>query len=404
MKWGMEIIKRMQSRYQAMWFHLDEKGRRLWAASEAKAHGRGGLKLIHEITGMSRSVIIAGMKELSGESLLPEGRIRRAGAGRKPLKENDRFLLDTLKNLIESGTMGDPESPLLWTTQSLRTLAAALGASGHRIGHVTVGNLLAEQGYSLQGNKKTLEGTSHPDRDAQFQFIAARAKTFQEQGQPVISVDTKKKELVGPYKNGGKSYRPKGDPVKVKVHDFIDKELGKVAPYGVYDVKNNEAWVNVGTDHDTAAFAVESIRRWWHMMGKGRYPDATRLMINADSGGSNGARVRLWKVELQKFANETGLDIHVSHFPPGTSKWNKIEHRLFSAISLNWRGRPLINHEVIINLIESTTTRTGLKVRAFLDTNCYAKGIKVADAEMKALSHHPESFHGEWNYSIKKYE
>lgn len=399
----MEKIDRMRIRHQSIWPHLDEKGRRLWAASEAKAHGRGGLKLVHEITGISRSVIIAGIKELSGESPLAEGRIRHAGAGRKSLKEKDASLLEALKNLVENGTMGNPESPLLWTTQSLRTLAATLQDSGHKVGHVTVGALLAEQGYSLQGNKKTLEGTSHPDRDAQFQFIAERAEACIEDGQPVISLDTKKKELVGPYKNGGKSYRPKGDPVKVNGHDFMDKALGKVAPYGVYDLKHNEAWVNVGTDHDTSVFAVESIRRWWCMMGKKRYPDATRLMITADSGGSNGSRVRLWKVELQKLANETGLEIHVSHFPPGTSKWNKIEHRLFSAISLNWRGQPLVNHEVIISLIESTTTRTGLKVQASLDTNQYLKGIKVTDVEMKALSCHPESFHGEWNYSIKKY-
>ena len=401
---GMETNDRIRTRHQAIWPHLDEKGRRLWAASEAQAFGRGGLKLLHEITGMSRSVIAAGMNELSGISPMAEGRIRRPGAGRKPLKETDSSLVDALRNLVETGTMGDPESPLLWTTQSLRTLAATLCANGHKVGHVTVGTLLAEQGYSLQGNKKTLEGTSHPDRDAQFQFIAARAKEFQEAGQPVISVDTKKKELVGPYKNNGQTYRPKGDPIKVKSHDFMDKELGKVAPYGVYDVKNNEAWVNIGTDHDTAAFAVESIRHWWKMMGKSRYPDATQLMINADSGGSNGSRVRLWKTELQRFANETGLEIYVSHFPPGTSKWNKIEHRLFSAISLNWRGQPLINHEVIVNLIESTTTRTGLKVRASLDMNHYAKGIKVADAEMKALSLHPDSFHGEWNYAIKKHD
>ncbi len=399
---GMETVERMRIRHNVIWPHLDEKGRRLWAASEAKAHGRGGLKLVHEVTGISRGVIIAGIKELAGDSPLAKGRVRRAGAGRKPLKEKDKTLLEVLKNLVETSTMGDPESPLLWTTQSLRTLAATLQARGYKVGHVTVGALLAEQGYSLQGNKKTLEGTAHPDRDAQFQFIASRAKECQEHAQPVISVDTKKKELVGPYKNQGKSYRPKGDPVKVKVHDFIDKDLGKVAPYGVYDLKNNEAWVNVGTDHDTSVFAVESIRRWWYMMGKERYPDATRLMITADSGGSNGARVRLWKVELQKFANETGLEVLVSHFPPGTSKWNKIEHRLFSAISLNWRGRPLISHEVIVNLIESTSTRTGLKVRASLDTNQYPKGIKVPDAEMKALSYHPESFHGEWNYSIKK--
>lgn len=401
---SMETTNRMYIRHQTIWPHLDEKGRRLWAASESLAYGRGGLKLVHEVTGISRSVIAAGMKELTGASPLAEGRIRRPGAGRKLLKESDETLLDALRNLVDSGTMGDPESPLLWTTQSLRTLAATLCANGHKVGHVTVGTLLAEQGYSLQGNKKTLEGTSHPDRDAQFQFIAARAKAFQEQGQPVISVDTKKKELVGPYKNEGRAYRPEGDPVKVKTHDFMDKELGKVAPYGVYDLQNNEAWVNIGTDHDTAAFAVESIRHWWLMMGKARYQNATRLMINADGGGSNGSRVRLWKVELQKFADETGLEVYVSHFPPGTSKWNKIEHRLFSAISLNWRGQPLVSHEVIVNLIESTTTRTGLKVRASLDMNHYAKGIKVADAEMKALSHHPDSFHGEWNYSIKKHE
>lgn len=394
--------EQMLNRFQAIWLHLDEKRRRLWAASEAKAYGWGGIKVVHEVTGISRSVIIEGLRELNGKRPILEGRIRRPGGGRKSLKANNPGLLDDLKTLIESSTMGDPESPLLWTTQSLRTLAVLLQARGHKIGHVTVGSLLEEQGFSLQGNRKTLEGSSHPDRDAQFQFIMEHAKANQEQGQPVISVDTKKKELVGIFKNGGRVYRSKGDPVKVKVHDFEDKELGKVAPYGVYDMKHNEAWVNVGTDNDTSAFAVESIRRWWYIMGKERYPEATRLMITADSGGSNGARVRLWKAELQKFADETGLEIQISHFPPGTSKWNKIEHRLFSAISLNWRGRPLVNHEVIINLIESTTTRAGLKVRAALDTNCYPKGIKISDAEMKALSHHPDLFHGEWNYSIAK--
>jgi Rhodopirellula transposase DDE domain len=398
----MTVTDPLRARFQAIWPHLDEKGRRLWAASEAKAIGRGGLKLVHGITGMSRSVISQGIHELTGERVLPEGRIRRTGAGRKSLKATDETLLADLKTLVESSTMGDPESPLLWTTQSLRSLAVHLKAMGHKVGHVSVGALLDEQGYSLQGNRKTLEGSAHPDRDAQFQFITARVKATMEQGQPVISVDTKKKELVGLYKNGGRLYRPKGDPVKVKVHDFEDKQLGKVAPYGIYDLTHNEAWVNVGTDHDTSAFAVESIRRWWYMMGEARYPEAVRLMITADSGGSNGARARLWKAELQKLANETGLEIQVSHFPPGTSKWNKIEHRLFSAISLNWRGRPLINHEVVINLIESTTSRTGLKVRAALDTNHYPKGVKVSNAELKALSHHPESFHGEWNYTISK--
>jgi hypothetical protein len=398
----MIAINQMRSRFETIWTHLDEKGRRLWAASEAKAHGRGGLKMVHEVTGMSRTVISEGIHEIAGKKPIQENRIRRSGAGRKTLRSIDETLLDDLKALVESSTMGDPESPFLWTTQSLRSLAVALQAKEHKIGHVTVGNLLAGQGYSLQGNRKTLEGSSHPDRDAQFKFIAERVTANQEQGQPVISVDTKKKELVGLYKNGGRSYRPKGAPVEVKVHDFQDKELGKVAPYGIYDLKHNEAWVNVGTDHDTSAFAVESIRRWWTMMGKSRYPDATRLMITADSGGSNGSRVRLWKVELQKFANETGLEIHISHLPPGTSKWNKIEHRLFSAISLNWRGTPLINHEVIIKLIESTKTRTGLKVRAALDKNVYPKEIKISDSEMKALNHYPEPFHGEWNYIIRK--
>ncbi len=284
--------------------------------------------------------------------------------------------------------MGNPESPLLWTTQSLRTLADALRAKGHSISYVTVGKLLYEQNYSLQGNRKTLEGSSHADRDAQFQFISQAAKASLDAGEPVISVDTKKKELVGPYKNGGRTYRPKGKPEKVNVHDFADKELGKVAPC-------------VGTDHDTSAFAVESIRRWWNLMGKERYPEATCLMITADGGGSNGSRVRLWKVELQKLADETGLVIFVSHFPPGTSKWNKIEHRLFSAISLNWRGRPLVSHEAIIALIQSTTTRTGLSVRAALDTNAYPTGIKVTDADMHALNLHPDSFHGDWNYALE---
>ena len=383
-----------------MWPHLDEKGRRLWAASEAIAYGRGGTKVLNEITGLSRPVIQEGIRELVGERDIVVGRVRRAGAGRKVLASRDPALLPDLKELVEASTMGDPESPLLWTTQSLRTLADALRAKGHRVSHVTVGTLLAEQNYSLQGNRKTLEGGSHPDRDAQFKFIAGRAKAQLDAGEPVISVDTKKKELVGLYKNAGRAYRRKGEPVLVKVHDFIDEKLGKAAPYGVYDLKNNEGWVNVGTDHDTSAFAVESIRRWWNMMGRERYPEATRLMITADSGGSNGSRVKLWKVELQKFADETGLALQVSHFPPGTSKWNKIEHRLFSAISLNWRGRPLISHEVILSLIESTTTRTGLKVRASLDRRTYPKGIKVSKAEMKAINHHPDSFHGEWNYTI----
>jgi hypothetical protein len=297
--------------------------------------------------------------------------------------------------------MGDPESPLRWTIKSLRTLAEELGHMGHQVSHRMVGELLTKLKYGLQGNRKTLEGGKHPDRNEQFLFINERAQAALDQGQPVISVDTKKKELVGNYKNGGKDYRPEGDPVKVKVYDFIDEELGKVSPYGVYDIGRNEAWVNVGVDHDTSAFAVESIRRWWKLMGKPAYPDATRLLITADSGGSNGARVKLWKVELQAFANETGLEIQVSHFPPGTSKWNKIEHRLFSAITLNWRGKPLVSHEVIVSLIQATRTRKGLRVRAALDQRHYPKGIKVTKAEMAALELHPEAFHGEWNYTLK---
>ena len=384
-----------------MWPHLNEKGRRLWAASEAIAHGLGGVSLVQAVTGLSRGVIAKGIRELTGELELPEPeRIRRVGAGRKSVLSQDPALLSDLKALVESSTMGDPESPLLWTTQSLRTLAATLNSKGHKVGHVTVGTMLADLGFSLQGNRKTLEGSSHPDRDGQFQFIADRAKANLDAGEPVVSVDTKKKELVGNFKNAGRAYRPKGSPTKVKVHDFMDLDLGKVAPYGVYDVKHNEGWVNVGTDHDTSAFAVESIRRWWNMMGKERYPEATRLLITADSGGSNGSRVKLWKVELQKFANETGLEIQVSHFPPGTSKWNKIEHRLFSAISLNWRGRPLVSHEVILALLESTTTRTGLKVRAALDRSAYPKGIKIPKSEMKTLALRPDTFHGEWNYTL----
>ena len=396
----MTYIEQMRIRFEAIWPYLNEKSRKLWAAAEAQAFGRGGLQMAHEVTGMSRVTISDGIRELANKSLKTEERIRKVGAGRKLLTDVNPKLLTDLKDIVESSTMGNPESPLLWTTQSLRTLATILQTKGHNIGHVTVGNLLSAQGYSLQGNRKTLNGNSHPDRDAQFRFIADRVAGCLADEQPVISVDTKKKELIGLYKNGGRSYRPKGNPIEVKDHDFEDKELGKIAPYGVYDLKHNEAWVNVGIDHDTATFAVESIRRWWNMMGKERYPDAQRLMITADGGGSNGSRIRLWKAELQKFANETELEINVCHFPPGTSKWNKIEHRLFSAISLNWRGRPLINHQIVINLIESTTTRTGLKVRAELDINCYPKGMKVSDTDMEALNHTPDPFHGEWNYKI----
>ena len=305
-----------------------------------------------------------------------------------------------MESLIEPVTRGDPESPLRWTSKSVRKLANELKKTGHKTSHRMVADLLREMGYSLQANRKTLEGSAHPDRNAQFEYIYEKVKEFQFCGQPVISVDTKKKELVGDFKNGGRELRPKGDPAKVRVHDFEIRELGKVAPYGVYDQTHNAGWVNVGTDHDTAAFAVESIRRWWVTMGQEAYPDAASLLITADGGGSNGSRVRLWKTELQRLANETGLVVSVCHLPPGTSKWNKIEHRLFSYISQNWRGKPLVSHEVIVNLIASTTTRKGLTVRCELDTNKYPKGTKVTNEELRQVRIIRDQFHGEWNYAI----
>ena len=397
----MAINEDIRQRFELLGRHLDERSKRLWASAEAMVLGRGGSTVVQATTGLSKPVITAGMRELKGEVQVAEGRIRREGAGRKRTEDTDPTLLADLEKLLEPSAMGDPESPLRWTIKSLRTLAEELGRMGHQVSHRMVGELLVKLKYGLQGNRKTLEGGKHPDRNEQFLFINQRAEAALEQGQPVISVDTKKKELVGNYKNGGKDYRPDGDPVEVKVHDFIDDELGKVAPYGVYDLGRNEAWVNVGVDHDTSAFAVESIRRWWKVMGKPAYPNATRLLITADNGGSNGARVKLWKVELQAFANETGLEIQVSHFPLGTSKWNKIEHRLFSAITLNWRGKPLVSHEVIVSLIQATRTRKGLKVRAALDKRHYPKAIKVTKAEMANLELHPEDFHGEWNYTLK---
>jgi hypothetical protein len=331
---------------------------------------------------------------------LERGRIRRPGAGRPRAADRDPTLRRDLEAFIEPTSRGDPESPLRWTTKSVRRLAAELRRGGHAVSHQTVSELLHELGYSLQANRKTLEGTKHPDRDAQFAHLNAAVQLQLSLGQPVISVDTKKKELVGPFRNGGKELRPKGDPERVLMHDFVIEELGRASPYGVYDVAANEAWVSVGTDHDTAAFAVESIRRWWATMGNALYPDATRLLVTADAGGSNGYRLRLWKLELQKLADETGLEIAVCHFPPGTSKWNKIEHRLFAAISQNWRGKPLVSHEVIVKLIAATTTRTGLRVRSALDENRYPAGRTVSDADMDTLHLRPDAFHGEWNYSL----
>ena len=400
----METEKEIRERYSNIEWALNEKLRRLFAANEAKVFGHGGITLAQKATGVARNSIKQGIKELANKE---EGivsfspiRVRKVGGGRKASVKKDKKLLAALESLVEPTTLGDPESPLRWTCKSLRQLESELCSQGFSVSHTSIGNLLKEMGYSLQGNQKTLEGSKHPDRNAQFEFINSLTKSAIRDGQPVISVDTKKKELVGHYKNGGKELRPKGKPEQVKVYDFVDKELGRANPYGVYDIADNSAWVSVGTDHDTAAFAVSTIRRWWFSMGKGLYPDAKKLVITADGGGSNGSRVRLWKVELQKLADELNIPIYVSHFPPGTSKWNKIEHRLFSFISMNWRGKPLVSHETIVNLIAATTTRKGLKVQAELDSSLYPKGIKVTDKELEAIQIKRDDFHGEWNYSI----
>jgi transposase len=350
---------------------------------------------------LSRGTLIRGIAELKTASKPTRGqRIRRKGAGRKRTVDRDATLRRDLESLVEPVTRGDPESPLRWTCKSVRQLAAELQRRGHQTSHRMVAELLHEMDYSLQANRKTLEGSSHPDRDAQFHHISDRIREFQADHQPVISVDTKKKELIGDFKNGGRELRPKGDPEKVRVHDFVIPELGRAAPYGVYDVTQNAGWVSVGVDHDTAAFAAQSIRRWWESMGNHAYPQAARLLITADSGGSNGARVRLWKLELQKLADETGLEISICHLPPGTSKWNKIEHRLFSFISQNWRGKPLVSHQVIVNLIAATTTKTGLRIRAEVDTGKYPKGVKVSDKDVAEIRIQRDEFHGEWNYTI----
>jgi DNA-binding phage protein len=387
-------------RFNAVGAILDERSRRLVAAAESAALGRGGVSAIARATGISRQVIRQGMTELGEAAVHPPGRVRRAGGGRKKAVAQDPSLLRDLERLVDPVTRGDPESPLRWTCKSLRKLAEELRRRGHPASHQLVGRLLHDLGYSLQANSKTLEGTNHPDRNAQFEYLNRRVKRRIQQHQPVISVDTKKKELVGDFRNNGRELRPKGDPEKVRVHDFPIPELGKANPYGIYDIAQNTGWVSVGVDHDTAAFAVESIRRWWNSMGQPIYPQATRLLITADSGGSNGARVRLWKVELQKLADETGLRIAVSHLPPGTSKWNKIEHRLFSFISQNWRGKPLISHEVIVNLIAGTTTATGLTVHSELDTDTYPPGIKVSDRAVAEIDLRRDKFHGDWNYTI----
>jgi hypothetical protein len=397
------IIEPIRIRFNKLAWTLDERMRRLFAAAEASALGRGGITKVAQATGVSRRAIHVGLKELTNlkepvEN--PPKRIRKEGAGRKSVIQTDVGLMSALEKLVEPMTRGDPESPLRWTCKSLRTLAGELAANGHPVSYPVVGDLLHELGYSLQANRKVLEGADHPDRNAQFEFISEQTTQQLMAGNPVISVDTKKKELVGAYKNNGTTWCPEGKPEQVKVHDFVDKELGRANPYGVYDVGSNTGWVSVGTDHDTASFAVETIRRWWVTMGRQCYPAASELMITADGGGSNGSRVRLWKMELQRLADEIRIPIHVSHLPPGTSKWNKIEHRLFSYISMNWRGQPLVSHEVIINLIAGTTTRIGLKVHAELDDSLYPAGIKVSDDEFKQIHLTRNTFHGEWNYRI----
>lgn len=386
-------------RFSAVRELVDERSRRLFAGSESLAAGRGGVSAVARATGMSRSTVQRGMADVQA-GLRRDGRVRRPGAGRRPIEESDPTLRADLDRLIEPTSRGDPESPLRWTTLSVRNLAEALRRGGHKVSHQTVSELLHEMGYSLQANKKVVEGTNHPDRDAQFTYLNAEVQLQLDLGEPVISVDTKKKELVGDFRNGGRELRPKGEPERVRVHDFLIPELGRVSPYGVYDIHENKAWVSVGTDHDTAAFAVASIRRWWETMGKASYESARRLLVTADAGGSNGYHVRLWKLELQRLADDIGMEIAVRHLPPGTSKWNKIEHRLFSAISQNWRGRPLVSHEVIVNLIAGTTTKTGLVVRSELDTGSYPKGVTVSDAEMETLNLRREAFHGDWNYSL----
>jgi hypothetical protein len=394
-------------RFGSLSAFLNERMRRLVAAAESAAIGYGGVSVVARATGVSRRAITEGMKELSRqkvarEPLPSQSRIRRRGAGRKKTVDKDPALREDLDRLVEPATRGDPESPLRWTCKSVRKLAEELRREGHAVSYQTVAELLHEMDYSLQANRKTLEGSQHADRNQQFEYINRKARRYLKQGEPVISVDTKKKELVGDFRNSGREWQPQGEPEQVRVHDFEIRQpdKGKVAPYGVYDLGRNTGWVSVGVDHDTAEFAVESIRRWWRWMGRRSYQNAKRLLITADSGGSNGARVRLWKWELQQLADETGLEIAVCHFPPGTSKWNKIEHRLFSFISQNWRGKPLISHQVIIDLIAATTTTTGLTVKSKIDTNVYERGLRISDQQMAELQLRREKFHGDWNYKL----
>jgi hypothetical protein len=399
-----QIAERIRRTYQSLLPEMDERMRRQWAAAEANGLGWGGVTTVAHATGLSRVTINAGQAELAlpaERRWFEATRIRRPGGGRPRLTQGDSDLLEALESLIEPTTRGDPESPLRWTCKSTRRLAAELTRTGHPIGRGTVASLLREAGYSLQANCKTREGASHPDRDIQFRYINRLVRSRMSRGQPAISVDTKKKELVGDFKNVGREWRPLGQPQKVRVHDFQDAALGKVIPYGVYDILNDQGLVSVGIDHDTAQFATNSIRRWWTRMGCRRFPRASELLITADGGGSNGSRSRLWKLCLQELADHLGIKLVVCHFPPGTSKWNKIEHRLFSFITQNWRGQPLISRQAVVSLIASTTTRTGLIVKAELDTNHYETAIKVSDGELARLKLNPHAFHGDWNYTIK---
>ncbi len=410
-----DMVDGIRSRFEALFHTLDERQQRQWAAAEARTAGRGGIAAVARVTGMSTSTLWAGLKELEeldrqraagvpvGEGVgrgASRRRIRAPGAGRKRITTHDPTLLADLDALVDPSTRGDPMSPLRWTCKSTSQLAAELARKGHKLSARTVAALLRDKGYSLQGNRKTQEGGQHPDRNAQFEYISERAKDFASREQPVISVDTKKKELVGEFKNAGREWHPKGEPTEVNVHDFPDDSLGRAIPYGIYDFFTNTGWVRVGIDHDTADFAVASIRSWWEDVGKATYPNAKELLITADCGGSNGNRLRAWKVALQRMADDTGLAITVSHLPPGTSKWNKIEHRLFCHITRNWRGRPLVSFELIVNLIGATTTRAGLKVSASLDREKYATGGRVSNAAMRQLSLTRNDFHGEWNYTL----
>jgi hypothetical protein len=402
----MDLVDQLRMKFEALALVMDERMTRLWAAAEAMAIGPGGTKAVRLATGIRHKRILAGKRELKQMEAAPPSeppraqRIRSPGGGRKRLTERDPALRTALDGLIDPVTRGDPRSPLRWTCKSTHQLSEALVRQGHPASPSSVRRMLQDLGYSLQANRKTREGTQHPERNAQFLYINRQVKAFQRGQQPVVSVDTKKKELIGDFKNGGREWQPHGEPIRVRVHDFIDPALGKAIPYGIYDMQRNEGWVNVGIDHDTAEFAVESIRRWWCRMGKAAYPHAEQLLITADAGGSNGPRVRLWKVELQRFADESGLRLHVCHFPPGTSKWNKIEHRMFCHITQNWRGRPLESVETVVNLIANTTTVSGLRIRASLDRRSYPEGLKITDEQLAAVQLTRQRTRPQWNYVI----